>query len=67
MKIKEVKGDIITLLKEKKIDVLIHGCNCMGIMGKGLAKQIKESFNMWDIVATLGVVALCAAFYIYFW
>ena len=30
-------------------------------------KQIKESFNMWDIVATLGVVALCAAFYIYFW
>ena len=29
--------------------------------------QIKESFNMWDIVATLGVVALCAAFYIYFW
>ena len=30
-------------------------------------KQIKESFNIWDIVATLGVVALCAAFYIYFW
>jgi solute:Na+ symporter, SSS family len=29
--------------------------------------QIKESFNIWDIVATLGVVALCAAFYIYFW
>ena len=41
---KEVRGDIITLLKEKKIDVLIHGCNCMGIMGKGLAKQIKETF-----------------------
>ena len=30
-------------------------------------KQINESFNIWDIVATLGVVALCAAFYIYFW
>jgi SSS family solute:Na+ symporter len=30
-------------------------------------KQIKESFNVWDIVATLGVVALCAAFYYYFW
>ena len=41
---KEVRGDIITLLKKKKIDVLIHGCNCMGIMGKGLAKQIKETF-----------------------
>ena len=44
MKIKEVKGDIITLLKERKIDVLIHRCNCMGLMGKGLAKQIKETF-----------------------
>ena len=30
-------------------------------------KQIKESFNIWDIVATLGVIALCAAFYVYFW
>jgi len=29
-------------------------------------KQIRESFNMWDIVATLGVVACCAAFYAYF-
>src|SRR5574344_1661661 len=30
-------------------------------------KLIKESFYVWDIVATLGVVALCAAFYYYFW
>ncbi len=30
-------------------------------------KQIKESFNVWDIVATLGVIALCGAFYAYFW
>jgi solute:Na+ symporter, SSS family len=30
-------------------------------------KQIRESFNAWDIVASLGVVALCAAFYVYFW
>jgi SSS family solute:Na+ symporter len=30
-------------------------------------KQIRDSFNVWDIVASLGVVALCVAFYIYFW
>ncbi len=28
---------------------------------------IRESWNIWDVVATLGVVALCAAFYCYFW
>ena len=28
--------------------------------------QIRESWNKWDVVASLGVVALCAAFYIYF-
>jgi SSS family solute:Na+ symporter len=30
-------------------------------------KQIRESFNVWDIIASLGVIALCAAFYCYFW
>lgn len=30
-------------------------------------KEIRASFGVWDIVATLGVVALCAAFYAYFW
>ena len=30
-------------------------------------KQIRESWGFWDIVATLGVVALCACFYAYFW
>lgn len=29
--------------------------------------SILKSWNKWDIVATLGVVALCAAFYVYFW
>ena len=29
--------------------------------------SILKSWNKWDIVATLGVVALCAAFYAYFW
>ena len=30
-------------------------------------RQIRESWGVWDIVATLGVVALCACFYAYFW
>lgn len=34
---------------------------------KDYKRQIRESFNVWDIIASLGVVALCAAFYAYFW
>jgi SSS family solute:Na+ symporter len=30
-------------------------------------KTIRESFNVWDILGTLLVIALCAAFYAYFW
>ena len=30
-------------------------------------KEIKSSWGFWDIVATCGVVALCACFYAYFW
>jgi SSS family solute:Na+ symporter len=30
-------------------------------------KSIRESWNKWDIIASLGVVACCVAFYIYFW
>ena len=30
-------------------------------------KTIRESWGVWDIVGTLVVVGLCAAFYAYFW
>ena len=30
-------------------------------------KEIRQSWGVWDIVATLGVVALCGCFYAYFW
>ena len=30
-------------------------------------KQIRQSWSVWDIVASLGVIALCACFYWYFW
>ena len=34
---------------------------------KDYKKQIRDSWNKWDVIATLGVVALCALFYAYFW
>ena len=34
---------------------------------KDYKRSIRESWGVWDIVATLGVVALCGAFYVYFW
>ena len=34
---------------------------------KDYKRSIRESWNTWDVVASLGVVALCALFYIYFW
>ncbi len=34
---------------------------------KEYKKQIAKSWNKWDIVASLGVVILCALFYWYFW
>ena len=30
-------------------------------------KLISKSWNKWDVIASLGVVILCVAFYIYFW
>ncbi len=30
-------------------------------------KQIRKSWDAWDVIASLGVVALCAWFYYYFW
>ena len=28
---------------------------------------ILKSWNKWDVIASLGVVLICALFYIYFW
>ncbi len=34
---------------------------------KDYRRTIRESFGVWDIVGTLVVIGLCAAFYCYFW
>lgn len=39
-----IHGDAVKLLKEGEFDILIHGCNCLGIMGTGIAGQLKRNF-----------------------
>tara|TARA_E500000178_G_scaffold355819_1_gene429961 strand:+ start:604 stop:1041 length:438 start_codon:yes stop_codon:yes gene_type:complete len=38
------KGDLLDLFYHKKIDILVHGCNCFNTMGAGIAKKIKEIY-----------------------
>lgn len=37
---KEVKGNVLN----SKVDIVVHCTNCFGVMGAGIAKQIKEKF-----------------------
>lgn len=39
---KEIKGNLITLAKNGEFDIIGHGCNMRGVMGAGLALQIKK-------------------------
>ncbi len=41
---KTVDGDLIKLAEAGEFDVIIHGCNCFGKMGAGIAKAIRSSF-----------------------
>ena len=38
--IETVTGDILSLEK----GILVHGCNCRGVMGGGIAKQIRDKW-----------------------
>ena len=38
------RGDLLALGRAGVFDVLVHGCNCQGTMGAGIAKQIREQF-----------------------
>ncbi len=41
-----IKGDLIALAREGQFDVIVHGCNCFGAMGAGIAKQIRDTFPL---------------------
>lgn len=46
MPIKYVTGDVVEAFKRGEVDVLIHQTNCQGVMGSGIAKQIKAELSM---------------------
>ncbi|MCC6522414.1 MAG: macro domain-containing protein [Polyangiaceae bacterium] len=39
-----VNGDLLKLALAGEFDVIVHGANCQGTMGAGIAKAIRESF-----------------------
>lgn len=39
-----VSGDLIGMAKDGRFDVIAHGCNCMHVMGAGLAAQVRSHF-----------------------
>lgn len=38
--IKHIKGDIF----QSSADVILHQVNCQGVMGSGVAKQVREKY-----------------------
>ena len=44
MEMKIIEGNLITLAKAGRFDVIVHGCNCFCTMGAGIAKSIKLEF-----------------------
>lgn len=43
---KEIKGNLIDLAFEGNLfDVIAHGANCMGLMGSGIADEIKQRIS----------------------
>eukprot|EP00526_Cylindrotheca_closterium_P024058 CAMPEP_0113624806 /NCGR_PEP_ID=MMETSP0017_2-20120614/12800_1 /TAXON_ID=2856 /ORGANISM="Cylindrotheca closterium" /LENGTH=188 /DNA_ID=CAMNT_0000534873 /DNA_START=157 /DNA_END=723 /DNA_ORIENTATION=+ /assembly_acc=CAM_ASM_000147 len=41
---KKLQGDLLAFALEGTFDVIVHGCNCQGHMGAGIAKSIKTQF-----------------------
>ena len=41
---KTIQGDLIRLASEGEFELIVHGCNCFGTMGAGIAKGIKATF-----------------------
>ncbi|MEZ9316502.1 phosphatase [Vibrio lentus] len=39
-----IQGDIFELIKSKKYDVLVHGCNCFCNMGAGFALYLNKRY-----------------------
>ena len=46
MEYNEVNGDLISLAKKGKFDVITHGCNCRSIMSAGIAVPMNLHFDV---------------------
>lgn len=42
--IKYLKGDVVKALQNGEVNCLMHCCNAQGVMGSGIALQIKQTF-----------------------
>ena len=40
--IKMIKGNLVSAVLNGEVDMMMHVCNCQGVMGSGLAKEVKE-------------------------
>jgi O-acetyl-ADP-ribose deacetylase (regulator of RNase III) len=40
----EMKGDLLQIAKDLPLDVIMHQVNCLGVMGGGIALQIKNKY-----------------------
>lgn len=63
--IKEITGNLIELAQEGAFDAIVHGCNCQGNMGKGIAKQIKNTFPKASKIDEKGEIpgTICSVMY----
>lgn len=41
---KVIQGDLLKEFKDKRIGIIMHVCNCRGVMGAGFALSIKREF-----------------------
>lgn len=39
---KTIKGDLISMAFDGQFNIIAHGCNCQGMMGAGIALQIRQ-------------------------
>lgn len=40
----QINGDLIEMFENNKIDIIVHGCNCLGVMGNGIAKTLRQVY-----------------------
>lgn len=56
---REIKGNLLDLFDKGEFEMIGHGANCQGIMGAGIAAQIKERYPAAyyaDIYSSLGPI-----------